>query len=81
VHGESTQVKDSTLSSCKARLKAVYSLLEEVSYYDKMIFSKTIDEMLQLPIRQIHRWLKTYETYMIDHRLLNIDKKKHEHRE
>ena len=70
VHGDSEDSKQSTLKSCEARLRAVYSLQDEVSYYDKQIFSKSIDEMLRLPIRQIHKWLKTYEPYMIErHRI------------
>ena len=62
VHGDSEESKQSTLKSCEARLKAVYSLQEEVSYYDKQIFSKLIEEMLKLPIRQIHKWLKDLRT-------------------
>jgi len=66
VHGNSIMAKDSTLLSCEARLKAVYSLKEEVPYYDKQIFSKTIEDMLKLPVKQIHKWLNTYEPYMIE---------------
>jgi hypothetical protein len=64
IHDNTEEAKELQMANITKRLKAIYSLRDELKEYDKKLFTKDIDEMLLEKPFIIKRWIETNETYI-----------------